>query len=205
MPKIYTRTGDTGETGLFGGTRVRKDETRIEAIGAVDELNAALGLVRAELARAGTAPADVDGLLLRVQHELFNLGAELATVAAVGSGAAMLTDSHVAALEVAIDEHEATLEPLKEFILPGGAPSAAALHVARGVCRRAERRLVTLATTEQVRIELLRYVNRLSDLLFVLARSVNRAHRVGDVVWRQSDVNDSDDNVHSSTQNLNPR
>jgi cob(I)alamin adenosyltransferase len=186
MAKIYTRTGDTGDTGLFGGGRVRKDETRIEAIGAVDELNAALGMVRAELARAGTAPPDADGLVSRVQHELFNLGAELAMLGSAPVGATALADEHVAALEAAIDAHEASLEPLKEFILPGGAPAAAALHVARGVCRRAERRLVTLSTQEPVRGELLRYLNRLSDLLFVLARAMNRAHRVGDVTWRQT-------------------
>jgi cob(I)alamin adenosyltransferase len=185
MAKIYSRTGDTGETGLLGGKRVRKDETRIEAIGTVDELNAALGMVRAELARAGTAPPDIDGLLSRIQHELFNFGAELADAGHLDKSAAGMTVERVAALEAAIDTHEATLEPLKEFILPGGVPAAAALHVARGVCRRAERRLVTLASQEQVRGELLQYVNRLSDLLFVLARSENQAHRVGDVVWKQ--------------------
>ena len=185
MPKIYTRTGDTGETGLFGGHRVRKDETRIEAIGAVDELNAAVGVVRAELTRGGTAPADVDELLARVQHQLFNLGAELATPGPKREAAGGLGEEPISGLEEAIDRHEATLEPLQKFILPGGAPAAAALHVARGVCRRAERRLVTLAAEHPVRGELLRYLNRLSDLLFVLARSVNRANRVGDVTWEQ--------------------
>jgi cob(I)alamin adenosyltransferase len=187
MPKIYTRTGDAGETSLVGGHRVRKDELRVEAMGAIDELNAAVGAVRAELARGGTAPAELDPLLARLQHQLFDLGAELATPQPVGGKLAAISDEHVAQLEAAIDAHEGRLAPLREFILPGGAPAAAALHVARGICRRAERRMVGLAAEEPLRGELLRYVNRLSDLLFVLARSVNQAHRMPDVVWKQSD------------------
>jgi cob(I)alamin adenosyltransferase len=185
MPKIYTLTGDDGETGLLGGDRLRKDEPRIEAIGVVDELNAALGFVRAELARAGTAPAAADGLVARLQHQLFDLGAELATPSGKSARQSGIQDAHVTQLEAAIDAYEAGLEPLRAFILPGGVPTAAALHEARGVCRRAERRLVALMARETVRGELLRYLNRLSDLLFVLARSVNRANRVPDVIWEQ--------------------
>ena len=185
MPKIYTRTGDDGTTGLFGGARVRKDELRIEAIGTVDELNAALGWVRSEFARAGTAPADADGLLARLQHQLFDLGAELATPGGLPEYQAGIREAHVAHLESAIDEQEAGLEPLRVFILPGGAPAAAALHVARGICRRAERRLVALMAQETVRGELLQYLNRLSDLLFVLARAVNRSNRMSDVHWER--------------------
>jgi cob(I)alamin adenosyltransferase len=187
MPRIYTRTGDSGETGLFGADRVRKDTPRVEAMGSVDELNAAIGAVRAELGRGGTAPADLDGLLARLQHQLFDLGAELATPQPAGGAMNRLSDRQIAELEAAIDHYEADLEPLRAFILPGGAPTAAALHVARGVCRRAERRLVALMAVEEVRGELLRYLNRLGDLLFVLARAVNRANRVADVVWEQSD------------------
>lgn len=187
MPKIYTRTGDTGETAVVGGGRVRKDELRVEAMGTVDELNASLGVVRAELARGGTAPPDLDPLLARLQHQLFDLGAELATPAPRPGKTATLTDEHVAQLEAAIDAHESRLEPLRAFILPGGAPAAAALHAARGICRRAERRIVGLAAEQPIRGEMLRYVNRLSDLLFVLARAVNQAHRVPDVIWQQQE------------------
>jgi cob(I)alamin adenosyltransferase len=185
MPRIYTRTGDTGDTALFGSGRVRKDDLRVEAFGTIDELNAALGLARAELARGGAAPVDLDRLLASLQNRLFDLGAELAsrTVPDPASRAHLVSDEHVADLEAAIDRHEALLEPLRAFVLPGGAPAAAALHVARCVCRRAERRIVHLAAEQPVRGEVLRYVNRLSDLLFVLARAVNRANRVPDVTW----------------------
>jgi cob(I)alamin adenosyltransferase len=185
MPKIYTRTGDEGETALVSGGRVRKDDCRVEAMGSIDELNAALGVVRAELSRAGTGPAGLDALLARLQHQLFDLGAELATPGPRSGKTSTLTDGHVTELEAAIDAHESRLAPLQEFILPGGAPAAAALHVARGTCRRAERRMVGLASEQPVRGELLRYVNRLSDLLFVLARAVNQAHRQPDVAWQQ--------------------
>jgi cob(I)alamin adenosyltransferase len=188
MSKIYTRTGDDGETGLIGGGRVRKDEPRVEAMGAVDELNAAVGMVRAELARAGTAPPDLDPLLARLQHQLFDLGAELATPATAAVGGGRIAAEHVTDVEAAIDWFESGLEPLRAFILPGGAPAAAALHVARGVCRRAERRVVELAADVPLRGEVLRYLNRLSDLLFVLARAVNRANRVEDVLWRQEET-----------------
>jgi cob(I)alamin adenosyltransferase len=185
MPKIYTRTGDAGETALFAGGRVRKDDARIEAIGTVDEVNAAVGVVRMELARGGTSPAGLDELLGQLQHLLFELGAELATPKA-GTGdepARRINDAHVSFLEAEIDRYEAGLAPLKVFILPGGCPAAAALHLARCVCRRAERRLVELADTHSVRPEVLRFVNRLSDLLFVLARAANQANRVADVAW----------------------
>jgi cob(I)alamin adenosyltransferase len=191
MPKIYTRTGDEGETGLFGGARVRKDDLRVEAIGTIDELNAAIGVVRTELARGGTAPVGLDELLGRLQNLLFDLGAELATpragsrkTAGVGNDLARGIDAeHVKLLEDEIDRFDASLVPLKVFILPGGCPAAAALHVARCVCRRAERRLVQLAAAQAVSSEVLRFVNRLSDLLFVLARAANKANRIDDVAW----------------------
>lgn len=188
MAKIYTRTGDAGQTSLLGGTPVRKDDLRIEAIGTVDEVNAALGLVRTELARGGTAPAEMDGLLAQLQHHLFDLGAELAEPHPDKRGANRIRDVHVAALEAEIDRYEAGLESLRSFILPGGSPAAAVLHLARCVCRRAERRLVHLAADEPVGGEILRYVNRLGDLLFVLARAVNRANRVPDVTWERGEI-----------------
>jgi len=175
--KIYTKTGDQGETGLFGGPRVSKDHARIEAFGTVDELNSQLGLIR-------TLPAagDFDGELRRIQCELFDLGAELATP---GSTAERITPAHVTAIERLIDQQEATLEPLACFILPTGTPLAAALHVARTVCRRAERRVVTLATQLDTTIptNAIEYLNRLGDLLFVLARSANRRAGVPDDPW----------------------
>jgi cob(I)alamin adenosyltransferase len=185
MAKIYTRTGDAGETALFAGGRVRKDDLCIEVIGAIDELNAAIGVVRMELARGGTAPAGLDELLGRLQHWLFDLGAELAAPRAqVGDNLIhRLDDSHVVALESEIDHYDAALPSLKAFILPGGCPAAAELHLARCVCRRAERRLVELAAVQPIRPEVLRFVNRLSDLLFVLARAANQANRVTDVTW----------------------
>ena len=185
MANIYTRTGDTGETALFGGPRVRKNDPRVEAIGDVDELNAALGMARIELARSGTSPPDVDTLLTQLQHRLFDLGAELASPHPNQRGTNLVNDRHIAALEAAIDRYDAVLEPLKEFILPGGVPAAAQLHVARCIGRRAERRVVQLMDRETIRGELLRYLNRLSDLLFVLARAVNRANGEPDVTWKQ--------------------
>lgn len=180
--KIYTKTGDSGETGLFAGPRVRKDHHRIEAYGEVDELNAAIGRVR-----SGTLPADVDAVLLQIQHDLFGLGAELATPNPEQSGTALLSDAAVTALELAIDRFEAELPPLTEFILPAGTREAAELHIARTVCRRAERRVVTLANQpkQPVHLRLIRYLNRLSDLLFVLSRAVNHRAGVGDVPWQK--------------------
>jgi cob(I)alamin adenosyltransferase len=191
MPKIYTRTGDAGETALFAGGRVRKDDLRIESIGTIDELNSAIGVARMELARGGTAPVGLDELLAKLQNLLFDLGAELAMPpAGVGAGAPRsgvaarrISDAQVTYVEQEIDRYDAGLAPLKVFILPGGCPSAAALHVARCICRRAERRLVRLGAAETVSPEVLRFINRLSDLLFVLARAANQANRVDDVAW----------------------
>lgn len=175
--KIYTKTGDAGETGLFGGPRVRKDHARIDAFGTVDELNSHLGLVR-------TLPksAPLDELLRRIQCELFDLGAELATP---GDAAERIGMQHVEALESSIDHYDALLEPLKCFILPTGTPLAAAIHVARTVCRRAERRVVALAAQLDTVIpsNAIEYLNRLGDLLFVLARFANKQENVADDPW----------------------
>lgn len=175
--KIYTKTGDHGETGLFGGPRVRKDHARIEAFGTVDELNSQLGLIRTH---AAAAAYDED--LRRIQCELFDLGAELATP---GTRDERITPCHVATIEGLIDKHESSLEPLTCFILPTGTPLAAALHVARTVCRRAERRVVTLAAQLDTTIpaNAIEYLNRLGDLLFVLARAANHAAGVKDDPW----------------------
>lgn len=180
--KIYTKTGDDGDTGLFGGPRISKDAPRIEAYGTVDELNSVLGLVRSH----GAAP-EVDSLLYRIQNELFNLGAQLATPNPVAKQTNMIGPSQIAGLEVAIDRYEESLAPLTQFILPGGTLAAAALHLARTVCRRAERRLITLVrqSSEPISPDLVIYLNRLSDLLFVLARAVNQAAGVADVPWQK--------------------
>jgi len=182
--KIYTKTGDDGETGLFGGGRISKDSLRVAAYGEVDEVNAALGL-----ARALDPQEFADALLQRIQRDLFTIGAELATPdpdklrkALARSGAA-IGESDVTALEDAIDSHESRLEPLKNFILPGGTPKAATLHLARTVCRRAERAVVALARDEQISPAILQYLNRLSDLLFVLARAANAHAGRPDVKW----------------------
>jgi cob(I)alamin adenosyltransferase len=184
MSKIYTRTGDDGQTGLFGGSRVRKSDLRIAAIGAVDELNATLSVVRVELARIEPAPTDLDQFVERAQHHLFNLGAELAMPEPQSKGTNRIEEADVASLEAAIDRWEASLQPLREFILPGGTAAAAQLHLARAVCRRAERLLVELSAGAPVRGELIHYLNRLSDALFVAARSANRLAGVPDVKWR---------------------
>jgi cob(I)alamin adenosyltransferase len=178
--KIYTKTGDEGRTGLFGGVRVSKADARVETYGDVDELNSVLGAVRARGPEATT-----DALLLALQGELFVLGAELARAPGkdVDVGVALLSESDVVRLERAIDDFERELPPLKTFILPGGSECASLLHMARSVCRRAERRLVALADREAVRPELLRYLNRLSDLLFVTARYANFRANVTDVPW----------------------
>ncbi len=183
MTKIYTRTGDAGETGLFGGGRVSKDDLRVRAYGTIDELNAAIGV-----ARAGAPPPEIEGVLERLQHQLFDLGAELATPERVAAAARIspTTPDRVEALERDIDRYEALLPPLRQFVLPGGTPVAAALHQARTVARRAEREIVSLAGREPVNPELLKYVNRLSDLLFVLARAANHAAGRPDVVWISS-------------------
>jgi cob(I)alamin adenosyltransferase len=180
--KIYTRTGDAGETSLFGGGRVRKDHPRTSAYGDVDELNSALGLARA------TAPTDLfDELLDQIQRDLFSVGGRLATPrpekVAKAMEKAVLPPERAAAFERVMDEAEAELAPLRAFVLPGGTPKAAALHVARTVCRRAERSVVALAAADEVSPDVLVYLNRLSDLLFTLARLANHRAGTADLTW----------------------
>ena len=178
--KIYTKTGDRGETGLFGGTRVRKSEPRVSAYGEVDELNAALGVVR-----AGVEDPELEAHLARIQEELFCVGAELATPhdARARSAVPPVEERWIAALEAAIDAWEQELPRLGRFVLPGGTRTAAALHLARCTCRRAERHVVALAAGAEVAQVVLAYLNRLSDFLFVAARLAN--HRAGrpEVQW----------------------
>jgi len=178
--KIYTRTGDMGSTGLFGGPRVSKDDDRIEAYGTVDELNAALGL-----ARSAGVPDDIDQQLAMFQSELFSMGAELASPDPDKHGLRLIGDIHIVRLESIIDEHEETLPPLKNFILPAGSMAASQLHLARAICRRAERRVVTLVRRHEVSVSepLMIYLNRLGDLLFVLSRVVNSRQNVIEVLW----------------------
>jgi len=180
--KIYTRTGDTGQTSLFGGPRAPKHHLRIEAYGDVDELNSNIGAARAQ-----ALPAAIDKVLDRIQHDLFSLGAGLATPDPQHRGANLTSEADVEALEHAIDKFEEHLTPLREFILPGGAPSAATLHVARCVCRRAERRVTELCHTKDEHVEPLAliYLNRLSDLLFVLARAANAAADHPETTWKK--------------------
>jgi cob(I)alamin adenosyltransferase len=181
--KIYTRTGDQGETGLFGGPRVRKDALRLEACGTVDELNSFLGAARAE-----TLPEGIDGLLEGIQNELFEVGAELATIDPVAHGTRTIGAQAIRGLEDAIDQYQAQLPELKQFVLPGGSRAAALLHVARAVCRRAERRVVSLVRgegVEKVSSTLITYLNRLGDLLFVIGRVANAAAGRVDVAWQQ--------------------
>lgn len=175
LTKIYTRTGDDGTTGLGSGDRVAKDSPRVEAYGTVDELNSALGVV---IATPGV-PAPVRECLAAIQHGLFDLGGELAV-----PGRDVIDDAAVTGLEETLDRFNAGLPPLRDFVLPGGNPGAAACHVARAVCRRAERRTCTLAHAEHVNPASLRYLNRLSDLLFVLARVVARADGGAEVIWQ---------------------
>ena len=180
--KIYTRTGDDGDTGLYGGPRVRKDDPRIEAYGTIDELNALLGVARCQ-----PLPADIDELLGRLQNELFDLGGELASPDPDARKTRFVTPERIASLESAIDRYEAGLTPLKQFILPGGVAGAALIHQARTVARRAERRLITLAADDQANVsrQVIVYINRLSDLLFVIARAVNAEAGQGDVPWKK--------------------
>jgi cob(I)alamin adenosyltransferase len=183
--KIYTRRGDGGETDLFGGQRVPKDHLRVEAYGSVDELNAALGA-----AVAASSHEDLCALAREVQASLLGLGAVLASPEAKSAdpaGARGPRGEDVRALEAAIDSFEQELEPLKRFILPGGTPAAAALHVARAVCRRAERRVVALARADDIDELLPTYLNRLSDLLFVLARVENRRAGIPEIEWTPRD------------------
>jgi cob(I)alamin adenosyltransferase len=178
--KIYTKTGDAGSTGLFGGARVDKDDARVEAYGTVDETNAAIGM-----ARAARAPEPVERVLAELQVDLFVLGAELACVAGKEDKLRMrlLSAEDIARLERAIDDAEAALPPLTSFVLPGGTPAAAALHHARTVCRRAERRVLAAGRASPIRGEVSIYLNRLSDLLFVLARRANHEAGVADEPW----------------------
>ncbi|MEW6513074.1 MAG: cob(I)yrinic acid a,c-diamide adenosyltransferase [Pseudomonadota bacterium] len=175
LSKIYTRTGDAGTTGLGDGSRVGKDAPRVAALGDVDELNAVIGLLLCE-----PLPDEVGKLLVGVQHDLFDLGGELSV-----PGGSFLKDTQPARLELAIDRFNGELAPLKEFILPGGTRSAALTHHARTVCRRAERAVVALAHNETVSEPARQYLNRLSDLLFVLARWLNRHAGCGDVLWQK--------------------
>ncbi len=177
MNKIYTRTGDAGETGLFGGQRVRKDDLRVQAYGTADECNAAIGVARA----SGPDPA-LDAILATVQNQLFVVGADLASPAE-SPYIPRVTAEMTAFLEAQIDALEAELPPLKQFILPGGTALAAQLHLARTICRRAERVVVTLAAEEPISAEIITYLNRLSDFLFVAARIANARAGVSDVPW----------------------
>jgi cob(I)alamin adenosyltransferase len=180
--KIYTKTGDGGDTGLFGGGRVPKDHPRVTAYGEIDELNALIGLARA----AETMPR-IDEVLAPIQRDLFSLGALLATPDLEKMkeqlAKARLSDARIGQLEQAIDNGDSELEPLKAFILPGGTPKAAALHVARTVCRRAERAVISLQRETEVPQIVIVYLNRLSDLLFVLARVANKRSGAGEVTW----------------------
>ncbi len=175
LTKIYTRTGDGGTTGLADGSRVAKDAPRIEAIGSVDELNSTLGVLLAE-----PLPDKVSRCLVNVQNDLFDLGGELSV-----PGHAIISKAHVERLERELDRFNAALPPLQDFILPSGTREASLAHVARTVCRRAERRLVTLSRKQKISPAMQAYLNRLSDLLFVIARALNRAAGRPDVLWQQ--------------------
>ena len=174
LSKIYTRTGDDGTTGLGDGTRVDKDSARVAAYGTVDELNSAIGIVL-----ASGVPERVAEVLTQAQHDLFDLGGELCI-----PGMAMIDDADITRLEETLDAFNDTLPALKDFILPGGGTAAAQCHLARTICRRAEREVVTLSRSETVRSEAIRYLNRLSDLLFVIARVLARASGHGEVLWQ---------------------
>jgi len=174
LSKIATRTGDKGDTGLGDGTRVAKDSARIHALGDIDELNSSIGVLLAE-----KLPAKPRQALLQVQHDLFDLGGEVCI-----PGHAMISEAQVLQLDALLEAHNRRLPPLKEFILPGGTRAAALAHLSRTICRRAERSLVALGRAEPVGERARQYLNRLSDLLFVLGRTLNRAGRRGDVLWR---------------------
>jgi len=174
LSKIYTKTGDDGTTGLGDGTRVPKDSARVAAYGTVDELNSSIGIVLAQ-----EIPAAIREALTQIQHDLFDLGGELCI-----PGMVMVNEADVERLEQTLDGFNADLPALKDFILPGGGMAAACCHLARTVCRRAEREVVTLSLSETVRPEAVRYLNRLSDLLFVLSRVLARASGHGEVLWQ---------------------
>ena len=175
LSKIYTRTGDDGTTGLGDGTRVSKDSPRVEAYGTVDELNSVIGLLLTH-----TLPEGIHECLVSVQHRLFDLGGELCLPAHTA-----VKQHHVSELEQILDELNTNLSPLKDFILPGGSAAAAVCHVARTVCRRAERRIISLSKQEQMSELIVQYLNRLSDLLFVIARTLNVQAGRQDVLWRK--------------------
>jgi cob(I)alamin adenosyltransferase len=174
LSRIYTRTGDRGTTGLGDGSRVDKDDATIEVMGDIDELNSVVGVLLAE-----ELPEPVTEILTTIQHELFDLGSELAV-----PGSHVMEETQVTRLERQIDELNSSLGPLKEFILPGGSRAAALCHLARAVCRRAERSLVALGRKRKLGDAVLMYINRLSDLLFVLARTLNRVEEGGEVPWQ---------------------
>ena len=184
LTKIYTRGGDQGETSLGDGSRVAKHDARVEAYGTVDEANAVIGLVRVEIARAGADERDLDAALRRIQNDLFDLGADLCTPedGRRAEGALRIAASQVEWLETEIDKINERLAPLSSFILPGGSPVAAQLHLARTVARRAERCVTELARSETVNTEAVKYLNRLSDLLFVMSRAANN-DGADDVLW----------------------
>ncbi len=175
--KIYTKTGDAGTTGLVGHKRVHKDCLRIQAIGDVDELNCQLGVIR-----SACTDEQLISLLEEIQNDLFELGAELAQPASI-----QLAQTHVARLEQIIDRLSESLPPLRQFILPGGTPAAAHSHLARAICRRAERGLFRLSQTEQVNSASLQFMNRLSDLLFVVARAINHRGATAETPWKLND------------------
>jgi len=176
LSKIYTRTGDDGSTGLGNGDRVQKDSARVEAYGTIDELNSAIGIVIAK-----DIPEKVAAMLLDIQHDLFNLGGELCI-----PGHTMIGEDTVTKLEAELDALNTDLPPLKEFILPGGSDAAANCHLARAICRRAERRVLTLGTIEDISPTALNYLNRLSDLLFVVARVLARHDDGTEVLWSRN-------------------
>ena len=174
LSKIYTRTGDDGSTGLGDGSRTEKDSLRVEAIGTVDELNSVIGILLCH-----KLPEITQSALTNIQHSLFDIGGELCI-----PGSTVITADRVATLEQRLDALNADLAPLKEFILPGGSPAAAACHQARAVCRRAERRAYSLSKSETINPVSIKYLNRLSDLLFVMARHLNREAGSPDVLWK---------------------
>jgi cob(I)alamin adenosyltransferase len=180
LTKIYTRTGDDGSTGLGDGSRAPKDHVRVEAYGTVDELNSAVGLVLTE----ASLPQNIRAPLTQIQHELFDLGGELCI-----PGRRAISEDQVTRLEVTLDSLNMNLPALKDFILPGGTRMAAVMHLARAVCRRAERRMVRLAHAEDVNPHAIHYVNRLSDLLFVMARYLNTSAGQPETLWQPSSKN----------------
>ena len=179
LSKIYTRTGDGGTTGLGDGSRVEKTSTRVEAMGAIDELNSIIGLLMTE-----SLSDDVTGILEEIQHSLFDLGGELSL-----PGQTLLGEERVTQIEHTLDRLNAPLPPLKEFILPGGSRAAAVCHQARSVCRRAERRLLALKDSHKGPPASIKYINRLSDLLFVMARNLNQEAKEPDILWQRSPNN----------------